>query len=568
VSGLRNKPMSREEVAALEVGRTAISPGTARALVLVFLGVIGAVPLLQLGVELRRHPRRLPQPLTVFAIPGAAHRVFERSTGSLVRRIFRANAAALERMKAYEDALDNGSLLTVTLLGPTQEFLLAVFGQGNENVYPGRDRWLFYRPGIDSVSGPGFLDPDQLAKRRNSGNETTPSPHPDPRPAILDFQHQLAARGIRLILVPVPSKATIHPAKFTARFRGNGPAPRNPSFRRFVCEMAAAGIPVFDPEPVLRERKTAHSGGPQYLEADSHWTPGAMTRAARELARFLRRRTDLPPPSLRYRRVSETVSNLGDIARMLQLPPDQQLYPRQSVTVRRTLTAANTLWRPRRDAPVLFLGDSFANIYSKSEMGWGEAGGFVEQLSCFLGLPLDRVTRNDGGAFATREMLSRELARGRDRLAGKRVVVWEFAERELAVGDWKTFPMAVGRPGPRRFLTPNPGRPMTVEGVVREVSPVPLPGTVPYKDHIETIHMVDLRTDAGPLPGAEVLVYMWSMRDGRWTPAAHYREGQRVRLRLRAWSEVAERLESINRSEIDDDDLALELPCWGEEAHR
>ncbi len=567
MSTSRNKPMTREEIAAIEVGRTEISPRAARCFVLLFLGFIGVAPLLQLGLDLRREPRRLPQPLSVFAIPGEACAVFQRTGGTLVRRILRANAAALERMKAFEDELDKGSLLTAVLLGPTQEFLLRFLGKGNENVYPGRGRWLFYRPGIDSVSGPGFLDPDQLAKRRDSGNEYTPSPHPDPRPAILDFHRRLEARGIRLVLVPVPSKVTIHPERFTARFGENGSAPRNPSFRQFVREMADAGVLVFDPAAFLLEGAVERRES-QYLEADSHWTPAAMTRAARELARFLRCRIDLPAPSVQYRRVAKTVSNLGDIARMLQLPPGRQPYPPQSVAVQSVVTGANTLWRPRRDASILLLGDSFTNIYSVSEMGWGEAGGFAEQLGYSLGLPLDRVTRNAGGAFATRRMLSRELARGRDRLAGKRVVVWEFAERELAVGDWQFLSLTLGRPRPRRFVTPNPGQSMIVEGIVREVSAVPLPGTVPYKDHIEAVHLVELRTTAGPIPEGEALVYLWSMRDGRWTPAAHYREGERVRLRLRAWSDVAERLDSINRSEIDNDDLALEVPCWGEEARR
>ena len=30
-----------------------------------------------------------------------------------------------------------------------------------------------------------------------------------------------------------------------------------------------------------------------------------------------------------------------------------------------------------------------------------------------------------------------EIAAGNDRLAGKRVVIWQFAARELAFGDWK-----------------------------------------------------------------------------------------------------------------------------------
>jgi alginate O-acetyltransferase complex protein AlgJ len=57
-------------------------------------------------------------------------------------------------------------------------------------------------------------------------------------------------------------------------------------------------------------------------------------------------------------------------------------------------------------------------------------------LALALGRPLDVIAQNDSGAFATRQALARELNAGQDRLAGKRVVIWEFASRELSVGDW------------------------------------------------------------------------------------------------------------------------------------
>jgi hypothetical protein len=50
------------------------------------------------------------------------------------------------------------------------------------------------------------------------------------------------------------------------------------------------------------------------------------------------------------------------------------------------------------------------------------------------------IAQNDSGAFATRELLFRELSSGSDRLHGKRVVFWEFAARELSVGDFKALP--------------------------------------------------------------------------------------------------------------------------------
>ena len=67
-------------------------------------------------------------------------------------------------------------------------------------------------------------------------------------------------------------------------------------------------------------------------------------------------------------------------------------------------------------------------------MGWGTSAGLVEQLSFALGRPVDRMVQNDAGSYATREMLARAEPQ---RLAPKRVVVYQFAARELAFGDWR-----------------------------------------------------------------------------------------------------------------------------------
>jgi alginate O-acetyltransferase complex protein AlgJ len=88
-------------------------------------------------------------------------------------------------------------------------------------------------------------------------------------------------------------------------------------------------------------------------------------------------------------------------------------------------------------ADVLVLGDSFSNIYSLASLGWGDAAGFTEQVSYTLRRPVDRILQNSDGAFATRALLRRDIAAGSDRLAGKRVVVYQFAARELTIGDWQ-----------------------------------------------------------------------------------------------------------------------------------
>jgi hypothetical protein len=46
-------------------------------------------------------------------------------------------------------------------------------------------------------------------------------------------------------------------------------------------------------------------------------------------------------------------------------------------------------------------------------------------------------------------MLRRGLGGRADRLAGKRLVIYQFATRELAIGDWKVIPLDGGAAGHR-----------------------------------------------------------------------------------------------------------------------
>ncbi len=95
------------------------------------------------------------------------------------------------------------------------------------------------------------------------------------------------------------------------------------------------------------------------------------------------------------------------------------------------------VWRTDPASPVLFLGDSYANIYSGESLDWGTSAGLVENLSAEMGRGLDRIIRDGNGAFATRQALAEALAADPTRLDGKRLVVWQFASRELAAGNWK-----------------------------------------------------------------------------------------------------------------------------------
>ena len=104
------------------------------------------------------------------------------------------------------------------------------------------------------------------------------------------------------------------------------------------------------------------------------------------------------------------------------------------------MPATGKPWEPDAQADVLLMGDSYANIYSQPAMGWGQAAGLAEHLSYELQRPIDSLTFNGGGTWTTRAELSR--AENLDRLAVKRVVVYEFAIRDLLSQNWKLAPLA------------------------------------------------------------------------------------------------------------------------------
>ena len=423
----------REQAAIAEIAHTHANSLTVGVLVAFFLLAIAIVPIAELiAVRVRGGEGVAVAWSHLAGIPNA----IRESDAEVERerrwdRILSANRVVLLRLTDFERALENESLLARSLRPSTQLMLTRWLGAGNERVYPGRDRWLFYRQDVDYVVGRPFLDTDEMKRRIEATPEWQTTPQPDPRLAIVRFRRDLEARGIALVVVPTPLKPAIHPELLARRDVDASTALQNASFDSFVEDLRREGVHVFDPSEALT---SARFSGPQYLSTDTHWRPESMETVADALGNVLLNHSRLEAvadPGYRVERIE--VRNTGDIARMLDLPETATLFPAEAVWLRRIVLADGSSWRSARDADVLVLGDSFSNIYALESMGWGTSAGFVEQLSYVLRRPVDRLLQNDQGAFATREMLQRDPAR----LDGKRVVVYQFAVRELMFGDWR-----------------------------------------------------------------------------------------------------------------------------------
>ncbi len=310
-----------------------------------------------------------------------------------------------------------------------------------------------------------------------------------------------------------------------------------------------------------------------------------MAAVAAELAATLEQRVGLSErPASRYTRSRVEVGNFGDLTTMLTLPASQTFFPPERVAIEPVRGPGEALWRPEREAEVLLLGDSFSNVYSdreaftnrvaEREYHWGEGAGLAEQLSFFLQRPVDRIVRNAGGSHATRRDLVRSIARegerGRDRLQHVRVVVYQFAARELTAGDWPVIELPPAPEAASEALAePVPAAgpaERLIRGTIAARASLPRPYSVPYKDCLFSIHLTEVEALEGERLAEQIVGYLWGMRDNVWTKAAGYRVGQQITLRVRSWEEpeVQERYGAHNRKELDDPDLLWVPAFWAE----
>lgn len=390
---------------------TEVTRPVAWLLTLLFLSAIYAVPLSQAYLEKR-----------------------EEEDSSLAELFKRAPTA--EHLRQVEKGVEDASYAKAWVQPRAQLWLTRLGRVGNKLAVVGHDGWLYFTPGVLHVGGPGFLDRlSQQSREKEALDAGQDAVHADPLQAIVAFQRALEQRGARLVLLPMPDKAALEPGPLHGRVgRATAPA-QNIDYERFLEQLRRAGVTVFDARksaPNPREK-------PLYLTQDTHFAPAFMELIASDLAQAVRELGVLPQlgavPALHA--VEQPAARVGDLVDMLKLPDEQQLFQPESVLVHQVQNESGEAWEPDPAADVLLLGDSFTNIFSLEGMGWGSASGLGPHLALSLHRPIDVIAQNDSGAFATRQALSRELQAGQDRLAGKRVVIWEFASRELSVGDWK-----------------------------------------------------------------------------------------------------------------------------------
>jgi SGNH hydrolase-like domain, acetyltransferase AlgX len=449
-----------------------------------------------------------------------------------------------ESLHRYEQDVAKNSVFKEYVQPRLQLAVSQTTGAGNGKVYVGRDGVLFFRPGMDFVTGRGIFDAGRMrACRKRLVDAGEHSAEPDPRPAILDFDAACRKAGVHLVVVPVPDKVTVLPE--AAGYSESGaPALVNVDYPQFLSQLREGGVDVYDPLPIIQ------ASGEQnlYLKNDTHWTPECMENVASSLAAHVREAVAFPGERARFGVNEMAMERVGDLVDMLSLPADQTLFPPQQVRIRQTIDAATEApFAAKESADVLLLGDSFANIYTAPQMGWGEAAGFGPTLARHLNRDLDTIVINGKGASGTRS----ELARRPGGLTGKRVVIWEFAVRELTDASWDVIPMNERQPAESPTTRPSAasGGGLVIDATIEKISKVPEPFSVPYPDCLTYVLMHVDRVVEGKYADDRILAVLWAMKKNVWLPPAKYAPGRHMRIKVIPMGQADESVKTGQRAD-------------------
>ena len=112
-----------------------------------------------------------------------------------------------QRLREYEKLLEKGSLYEQTIRPVFQYARYVLLGELGEKATKGLGDWYFFTPGVRYLTD-GYYG--HLAER----------PDPDPLEVMVDFHDQLRARGIQLLVIPIPGKASVYPDFLVASATG------------------------------------------------------------------------------------------------------------------------------------------------------------------------------------------------------------------------------------------------------------------------------------------------------------------------------------------------------------
>lgn len=270
-----------------------------------------------------------------------------------------------------------------------------------------------------------------------------PATHASVVGAILDYQGQLKAAGIELIVAPVPPKAVIYPEQIGVRGSGRMDAAHYAVYK----ELSEKGVRIVDLAPALRRQRN-QSGG-MYPKTGSHWSPKGAQVAAERIFSTLKGQPWIGNIELDPNIVFQdgSIPFLGDLAGRLR-GQAHAAPAAESLPIRVVGRRVGDMLRPLvlgKGGPVVLVGDRHCKVFGEpgqpSGFDGASRGSLADQLSYELGVPIGVHFHPTSGANTARIRLLRQSMSKPETLAKTGAVIWTFSATEMTSSNWRKVPL-------------------------------------------------------------------------------------------------------------------------------
>ncbi|MFQ5478566.1 MAG: hypothetical protein ACE5E4_08120 [Candidatus Binatia bacterium] len=277
------------------------------------------------------------------------------------------------------------------------------------------DAFLRQKPrgGNESI----LCDEGLVEKLSNPRPRTQLRDNPGPLNAIVDFQDQLRAHGIDLLVVFIPPAAAVFPEEVLP----DPPLPEGKiplldwRFRRFFLALEHEGVEVLDLLPAFVDKRF---GGSRSIEGKIHqerifvkgsvyWRSYGARVAAEAVGERIKKYPWFPD-------VKRQMGRAVLVERTGWSETKRQVLYRVHIAGEPTDLATDKDLSFDRESPILLIGDSFSRKHSDVQAG------FTDQLLRELGFRVDIIAVDSGSARGSRKALALRA----DGLRGKRLVVY------------------------------------------------------------------------------------------------------------------------------------------------
>jgi hypothetical protein len=293
--------------------------------------------------------------------------------------------------------------------------------------------WFFLKSELRQAGLGKYWEQPWEAVVANPGKES-------PIPYMVEFQKALAEKGVELMVVPIPMKASIYPDHFDANFGPGDPYALRPLYEK----MRAEGLNVLDLEPILAALRAT---GKLYCEQDAHYSPRACEIIAASLAKKIKTKTwaaGLKPDTI-VRSEATEIKITGDLVVGTAFANSTPAETLKVLFAGHGSTTKPDAAAPDAESPILLFGDSHTLVFQEgASTGMHcQGAGLLDQLQFELQSRIDHYGQKGSGTVQARKALYGKVRATPGFWDTKKLVIWVFSSREFTQSSDKLLSIPI-----------------------------------------------------------------------------------------------------------------------------